>query len=101
VPLPVPLLPEVIVMKELLLTAVQLQAALAVTATLADPPPATKLKPVGLIDAVEHGSPPLHSAGTSVAAMCVVPSLPTADTPIPWRAKTVQIAQRLAPPFMF
>ena len=79
-PLPEPLAPDVMVMNELLLVAVQLQPALVVTATLADPPAAAKLALVGLI---ENEQVPPQSAGTSVAATCVVPSLPTADTPMP------------------
>ena len=79
-PLPVPLAPEVTAMNELLLAAVQLQPALVVTVTLPDPPAAAKLALVGLI---ENEQVPPQSAGTSVAATCVVPSLPTADTPMP------------------
>ena len=79
-PLPEPLEPDVMVMNELLLTAVQLQPAVVVTDTLAVPPDAVKLALVGLI---EKEQVPPQSAGTSVAATCVVPSLPTADTPIP------------------
>ena len=79
-PLPEPLAPDVIVMNELLLAAVQLQPADVVTVTLADPPAAAKLALVGLI---EKEQVPPQSAGKFVAAVCVVPSLPTADTPMP------------------
>ncbi len=65
-PLPEPLAPDVIVMNELLLTAVQLQPAVVVTVTLADPPAAAKLALVGLI---EKEQVPPQSAGTSVAAV--------------------------------
>ena len=65
-PLPEPLAPDVIVMNELLLTAVQLQPALVLTVTLADPPAAAKLALVGLI---EKEQVPPQSAGTSVAAI--------------------------------
>ena len=64
-PLPEPLAPDVIAMNELLLTAVQLQPALVVTVTLADPPAAAKLALVGLI---EKEQVPPQSAGRSVAA---------------------------------
>ena len=79
-PLPLPLLPDVMVMNVALLTAVHAQPAPAVTLTLAEPPPAAKLALVGLIENVHV---PPHSDGKSVAAMCVVPSLPTAETPMP------------------
>ena len=50
-PLPEPLAPDVIVIKEgLLFTAVQLQPAAAVTVTLPDPPAAAKFALVGLIE---------------------------------------------------
>ena len=65
-PLPEPLAPDVIVMNELLLAAVQLQPAVVVTVTLADPPAAAKLALVGLIE--KEQAPP-QSAGTSVAAV--------------------------------
>src|SRR5215213_5100439 len=81
-----------------LLVADQVQPALVVTLTLPVPPPAGWLELVGLIEKVQE---PPQSDGMFVAAVCVVPSLPTAETPIPWRAKTVQMAQRLAPPFRF
>ena len=64
-PLPEPLAPDVIVMNELLLAAVQLQPAAVVTVTVADPPAAAKLALVGLIEK-EHVPP--QSPGTSVAA---------------------------------
>ena len=79
-PLPEPLAPDAIVMNPLLLTAVQLQPACVVTVTHADPPAAPKPALVGLI---EKEQAPAQSAGTLVAAVCVVPSLPTADTPMP------------------
>ena len=79
-PLPEPLAPDVIVMNELLLTAVQLHPVDVVTLTLPVPPAAAKLAVVGLI---EKEQVPPHSAGRFVAATCVVPSLPTADTPMP------------------
>src|SRR4051812_45997943 len=85
-------------MKAALLTAVQLQPAVAVTLTVPVPPVAGALALVGLIEKVQV---PPQSAGTFVAAVWVVPSFPTAETPIPWRAKTAQIAQRFAPPFKF
>src|SRR5215213_5105855 len=80
VPVREPLLPEVIVMKEALLAAVQAQPALVVTLTLPVPPPEGWLELVGLIEKVQV---PPQSDGTFVAAVCVVPSLPTAETPIP------------------
>src|SRR6185503_8611648 len=43
--------------------------------------------------------PPAQSAGISVAALWVVPLLPVADAPIPWRAKTVHILHLFAPAF--
>ena len=66
--------------KDALLTAVHAQPAPAVTVTLPVPPAAAKLALVGLIEKVQV---PPQSDGTSLAAVCVVPSLPTADTPIP------------------
>jgi len=63
------------------------------------PPAAAAEALVGLMEN-EHVPPP-QSVGTFVAAVCVVPSLPTAETPMPWRAKTVQMAQRFTPPFRF
>jgi hypothetical protein len=66
VPLPEPLAPDVIVMNELLLAAVQLQPACVVTVTLCDPPAAAKLALVGLI---EKEQVPPQSAGTLVAAV--------------------------------
>ena len=65
-PLPVPLAPEVTVMNEALLTAVQLQPALVVTLTLPVPPAAGWLALVGLIEKLQV---PPQSAGTSVAAV--------------------------------
>ena len=62
-PLPEPLAPDVIVMNELLLTAVQLQPAIVVTVTLADSPAAAKLALVGLIEKEQA-----QFAGISVAA---------------------------------
>src|SRR5215213_7995129 len=85
-------------MNEALLTADQLQPAVVVTLTVPEPPAAATEALVGLMEN-EHVPP--QSVGRLVAAVCVVPSLPTAETPIPWRAKTVQMAQRLAPPFKF
>src|SRR5215212_10860022 len=85
-------------MKAELLTAVQLQLPLAVTVTVPLLPVEGDEALVGLIEKVQV---PPQSAGMFVAAVCVVPSLPTAETPIPWRAKTVQMTQRLAPPFRF
>ena len=49
-PLPEPLAPDVTVMNELLLAAVQLQPACVVTVTLAGPPSAAKPELVGLIE---------------------------------------------------
>src|ERR1044072_4616559 len=86
------------VMKLELLTAVQLQPAVAVTVTVPVPPVAGDEALVGLMEKVQV---PPQSPGTFEAAVCVVPSLPTAETPIPWRAKTVQMAQRLALAFKF
>jgi hypothetical protein len=80
VPLPVPLAPDVIVMNEELLTADRAQPAPVVTVTLPVPPVAAKLALVGLIEKVHV---PPQSVGTLVAAVCVVPSLPTAETPMP------------------
>ena len=47
-PVPEPLAPDVIVMNELLLTAVQLQPACVITVTVAGPPTAAKPELVGL-----------------------------------------------------
>ena len=63
-----------------LLTADQLQPAVAVTVTVPVPPVEGEEALVGLMEKVQV---PPQSPGTSLAAVCVVPSLPTAETPIP------------------
>ena len=65
-PLALPLAPDVIVIHALGVVAVQLQPAVVLTVTLADPPAAAKLALVGLI---EKEQVPPQSAGTSVAAI--------------------------------
>ena len=69
-PLPEPLAPEVIVMNELLLAAVQLQPACVVTVTLPVPPAAAKLALVGLIEK-EQGI----AAPASCDTLCVIPAI--------------------------
>src|SRR5919107_3026339 len=81
-----------------LLNADHLQPAVAVAGTGPEPPAAATEALVGLM---ENEQVPPQSPGTFVAAVCVVPSLPTAETPMPWRAKTAQMAQRFAPPLRF
>ena len=60
--------------------SMMLPAAAAVTVTLAGPPVWVGLALVGLSEKVQ--APP-HWTGRLVAAICVVPSLPTAEAPIP------------------
>src|SRR5213593_2622883 len=54
-PLPLPLAPAVIVIKPLLLVAVQLQPAKVDTDMVPVPPVASKLRPVGLIEKEHTG----------------------------------------------
>ena len=68
-PLPEPLAPDVIVMNELLLAAVQLQPACVVTVTLPVPPAAAKLALVGLIEKEQVGAP------ASCDTLCVKPAI--------------------------
>ena len=77
-PLPEPLL--VVVIQFALLAAAQAQPADVAMPKDPLPPADAKLWLLGLRVYVQ---PPPQLAGVSVAAMWVVPSLPTADTPMP------------------
>ena len=59
-PLPEPLAPDVTLMNELLLAAVQLQPACVITVTLAGPPAAAKPALVGLIEKEQGSVGPLN-----------------------------------------
>ena len=91
--MPEPLAPLVIVIHDAFDAAVHAQPVPAVTETVPVDPAAAGLALVGLIEYVQ---PPLQELGMSVAATCDVPSLPLADAPNPWRAKTVQTVQTSA-----